>query len=439
MPSKTLLEIIGTAPVRDRSPVCRGLAKPAELDAGELAVDPKGGDRKMGLIRGAALIARGEALGHRSWIDDTTLQQVAEFGNQSSKGVKVRFTHPSLSGDGLGSFLGRAKNLRVQDDKTLGDVHFSPAAHETPDGNLAAYVMQLAEDDPESFGMSIVFEHDPQAEREFVRAHEKVDEDGDTDFISPDPDNEHNYRHTRLRQLFAVDFVDEPAANPEGLFHRGPSKPILEQAERLTEYALGLSTEDPGETGGVSSGRIKDFLTRFLASRGLTLTIEDSQMSKETKTPETEQSEVQSETKTETPVELLSADTKIEPTNLKSEGATEERKRAKQIRVLCEMSGCPEKADKFIDAEFSVEETRESLSAILEKQNKVIPADDSSDATPETNKLATIEKGYKAEYAAQKGIHTTLGISEAEYVEQRLIEDGHKEQPEIMPGLAPAA
>lgn len=442
--TKTLLEVIASPPERDRTPVCRGLAKPPELDEGELQVDPTGGDRKMGLIRGASLIARGEALGHRSWIDAETLNQVSRFGNLSSKGIKVRFTHPSLSGDGLGTFLGRAKNLRVAEEKVVGDIHFSPTSRETPDGDLGKYVMQLAADDPGSFGMSIVFEHDRKSEREFANDHQQVDGDGDSRFVSPDEDNEKNYRHVRLSALFAVDFVDEPAANPEGLFHAGPSKPILDQAEEIAAYALGLSEESPGETGGVSATRVRDFLNRFLASRGLTieLTEKDSEMSKDvTKTnPEETPESKPSETPAAKPelsaeLETPAAETaELNTDGIKAAGAAEERKRQKQIRALCQMSGCADKAETFIDAEFSVEETRESLSKLMEKQNKALAADAKDDTPGEPDDSAR-EQGYRQEYQAGKKIHQQLGISEAEYVEQRLIEDGHKEEPQIYPGL----
>lgn len=438
--SKTLLEVIAETPLRERSPVCRGFAKPPELESEELAVDPVGGDRKSGLIRGASLIAQGEALGHYAWIDRETLIQVAEFGNQSNKGVKVRFTHPSLSGDGLGSFLGRAKNLRVDGEKVLGDVHFSPASRQTPDGDLGEYVMGLADDDPESFGMSIVFEHDRQAEKEFIRENEVIDEEGYPEFVSPDPKNEKNYRHVRLRALFAVDFVDEPAANPEGLFHQGPSLPILESAERLTEYALGITETKPEETGGVSADRVRDFLSRFLAGRGLKLYIEKDRLM--TKTPEKEAQpqtqEPQHSNPEQKPGEIQELEIGTEIADPKALGAAEERKRAKQIRVLCKMSGCPEKADEFIDAEFSVAETRESLSKLMEKQNKIIPADEADDS-PEPDADKTREDGYRKEYRDQQKIHQTFGISEEEYIEQRLIEDGHKDEPAIMPGITPKA
>src|SRR5580698_1939845 len=71
------------------------------------AVDRTGGDYGAGIIRGFAVVSRGEALGHDVWLDDVFLSQVANAINSSRSGRKSRFTHPSLSSDGLGKFLGR--------------------------------------------------------------------------------------------------------------------------------------------------------------------------------------------------------------------------------------------------------------------------------------------------------------------------------------------
>lgn len=439
-----LLEVISQEVNRDRSPICRGLKKGAD-EGGEPAVDFEGGSRKSGIIRGASLIAKGEALGHRMWIDEVMLAQVVEAGNSTKNGVKVRFAHPSMSGDGIGSYLGKAKNLRLANDRVVGDIHFSPSSRETPDGDLGKYVMGLAKNDPDAFGMSIVFERDRKAEREFSNSHQQVNEDGDSYFVSPDEKNKKNYRHTRLAALLAADFVDEPAANPDGVFHRGPSQEIIDQAESVAAYALGLTETIPGDSGGLSADRVRGFLSRFLESRGLTLQLNKKDEDMSLKTDETNtkvtdtaeekpdakgtKSELSGDSKPESKAEKADENEDVDP---KALGAAEERKRSKQIRVLCEMSGCPEKADKFIDAEFSVEETREAIANLLEKKNKVISEDD---ADPAEDKQKSLEAKYRKEYAEQKHIHQQLGISESDYVEQRLIEDGHKEEPAIMPGL----
>lgn len=147
-----------------------------------------------------------------------------------------------------------------------------------------------------------------------------------------------------------------------------------------------------------------------------------------TDTPEAKSGDTKSP---ESPKGPLEKTPELNADDVKAQAAAEERKRGKQIRVLCEMAGCPEKADKFIDAEFSVSETQDAIAKLLEKQNAVISSDDK---TPADDKQATLEAKYRQEYAERKTIHQQLGISEADYIEQRLIEDGHKEEPPLIPG-----
>lgn len=246
---------------RDRSKVKRGFSG---------NIDRTGGDRGAGLIEGFSVITRGEALGHRMWCDSEFLQQVHDAINAAGDaGLKCRFTHPSLSGDGMGKFLGNLKNASLEGDQVFADLHFSESSHKTPDGDLAEYVMNLAEEDPDKFGSSIVFMHDSEAEEAFYVEHKNEDSGN---FESPDPDNKKQYYHVRLQQLFGADIVDDPAANPGGLFHRGQE--IAQEATQLMEYALdleGASLPDLAQFD-VDPDRVKKFFERFLDSHGLELT-----------------------------------------------------------------------------------------------------------------------------------------------------------------------
>jgi len=125
-----------------------------------------------GVITDISVITAGEALGHDLWIDQDFLSDVADainaFANTDLGGVKARLTHPGLSSDGVATKLGRVRNARLEGDQVYADLHFQEAATRTPDGDLADYVMTLAEETPEDFGLSIVFEHDLEAADEFV-------------------------------------------------------------------------------------------------------------------------------------------------------------------------------------------------------------------------------------------------------------------------------
>lgn len=255
-----------------RSTLARGI----QSNGAESPVSRIGGMYGAGMIQGFSVITRGEALGHDLWVDSYFLQQVADFINASEAGVKSRFTHPGLSSDGLGKFLGRTKDAAVDGDVVRGDQHIAASAHKTPDGNLAEYIMDRATEDPASFGASIVFSRDFEAEAAFIEeAGGKIvyDDYGYPEiegFVSPDPDNENNYPHSRLAELHAVDTVDDPAANPGGLFQRGQE--VAVEAEALLAFSLGLSDEEPHTTSfGVDARRVQLFVDSFLHRHGLTV------------------------------------------------------------------------------------------------------------------------------------------------------------------------
>ncbi len=245
-----------------RSSVAKGSESPA--------VERDGGDDGAGIVRGVAVITRGEALGHGVWIDREFLHQSADAINDAGRGIKSRFTHPGLSGDGMGKYLGRVRNATVDGDVVRGDLHISPTAHETPDGNLAEYVMDLAEIEPDMFGLSIVFSSDLESERDHTADNE----------TSPDPANALNLPHARLYEIRAVDVVDEPAANPSGLFHRGDE--IAGEADRLLSFALGLSDAAPTlKQFDIDPGRVAGFVARFLDRHGLDITKKETDMADE--------------------------------------------------------------------------------------------------------------------------------------------------------------
>lgn len=274
-----------------RAPVVRGLAADAALAAGTPAdpgtdpapnppaslprIDPTGGKWNAGIIRGLSVATIGEAKGRGFWLDSTFLAQTLAAINADPAGKKSRFTHPSMSADGLGSFLGRTTNATLSADgqRVLADLHIDPAAHISPEGNLAAYVMKLAETDPAAFGTSIVFQYDEQATDDFTAANTVTytDEAGKprVGFRSPDPANTANLEHARLAELRAVDAVDSPAANPAGLFS---GNDFLAQVDGLAAYALGLTNEAPTETAlDADPDRFREYVSRFLAARGLAI------------------------------------------------------------------------------------------------------------------------------------------------------------------------
>jgi hypothetical protein len=274
-------------------------------------VEREGGRFGAGLIRDVAVVTRGEARTHGLWLDSEFLNSVTEEIETRPYGVKSRFTHPTLSDDGLGKFLGTIEGpARLDGDMVRADLHLSETAHSAPDGDLAAYVMDMAERHPEHFGMSIVFSRDTKAEESFRE---------DKGERSPDPDNKKNLRHVRLKELYAGDIVDDPAANPEGLFHRDH---IAHDAEALLSFSLGLSDTIPELTTlDVDPGRVAGFVQRFLDGHNLTIITKEAIMPTEIKPV------VQAETATDPVVPASKPESPTAPVDL----AANERARCLQI------------------------------------------------------------------------------------------------------------
>jgi hypothetical protein len=240
---------------------------PSYFRVAGLRTPPQSIDRESRVINGFAAITRGEALGHDMWIDGAMLAQVAELGNATKGGLKSRFTHPGLSADALGTYLGRAKNFRVEGDVVRADLHLAESAAKSPKGDLADYVMSLAEEDPEAFGTSIVFSHDFEAEEKFTDENLSAKK-----FVSPDGDNKNNYPHARIKELRAVDAVDSPAANPGGFFSDGDELPAM--AEAAFSYLFGIKSEVDGSLfGGISPARAKAFFDGYLGRNNIVVTV----------------------------------------------------------------------------------------------------------------------------------------------------------------------
>lgn len=236
-----------------------------------------GGKYGVGMIEGVSVITRGEALGHYAWIDEKFLEQVAAAINDSENGIKARFTHPSMSSDGLGKLLGRVTDARVEGNKVVGDLHFATSATKSPDGDLVEYVRLLIDEDSDAAGLSIVFEHDMESEDEFhlengaVKIEDSMYSPYEIDmsgFESPDEMNEDNLPHVRLGKLRAADLVDEPAANPDGIYSL---QTLPNDADSFLKFVVGENVQKPNALFGVDADRASEFFQRWLRSNDYVL------------------------------------------------------------------------------------------------------------------------------------------------------------------------
>lgn len=189
----------------------------------------RGGDvrviKEREVIAGFAVVTKGLTHDERGEFDDPALDAVVEFGNKSKLGIKSRFGHPNMSSTALGTFLGRAKNFRRDGDVVRADLHIDPTAHEAPGGDLAQYVMGLAESDSSAFGSSMVIYWDEEYRKD-EKGQLMAGENGEP--LPP---------LIRVKKLFAVDVVDDPAAN-NGFFEffNESVKPSAEMTSFLNKF-----------------------------------------------------------------------------------------------------------------------------------------------------------------------------------------------------------
>jgi hypothetical protein len=160
-------------------------------------------DEATGVIRGAAVMKVGPAMGHGFNIDAQTLSQVEALGNASAGGIKVRFMHPGLGDDGnlpddLGDVIGFVDNLRIDGETLRGDVHIEEYAKVLPGrGDVRSYLLQRAKSRPESFGLSCVIGFDAE--------------------VVSDASGNPASLVARVFALDAIDVVGKGAATPNGL------------------------------------------------------------------------------------------------------------------------------------------------------------------------------------------------------------------------------
>jgi hypothetical protein len=139
-------------------------------------------DTEAGIIRRVSVLTEGMAIGHAVLIDATTLSQVKTQAEIFPDGVRVKMNH----GTGVESIAGVLRNFVIEAKQLFGDLHLLKT------GDSYNKLIEMAQTIPGAFGLSICFQNTP----------EKIGED----------------LFSRCSKLFSVDLVDEPAANPSGLF-----------------------------------------------------------------------------------------------------------------------------------------------------------------------------------------------------------------------------
>ena len=169
-------------------------------------------DTEAGVIRGVSLITKGPALGHGVMIDDKTLEQVKTAAEQYVGGLKVKLDHSG----GAGDIVGYIDALRIDGEKLLGDLHL------LQNSPHRAYILEIAQRIPDTFGLSIAFSGPSEKSSDKLTTLQ------------------------RCSEIYSVDLVSEPAANPSGFFARKLKQlqtGEIEQPEAKIEIELPMNDD----------------------------------------------------------------------------------------------------------------------------------------------------------------------------------------------------
>ena len=225
-------------------------------------------DQEAKVLRGMVVAQLGpfKSAG-RGRFDEQSLREIVTLGNKQADGLKSRFTHPDMSNDGLGKFLGRVKSLRMStalDARTgkvvpavRGDLHFNETALDTPPQGgkpLGIYVMELAASDPNAISSSIVVQPDLYVEDDKGRLRKLEADEEPPPGVTP---------LWRPRVLHASDIVDTGDA-VDGLLSAGD-----ETFEGLPLSALWkgeklLDSVFDGQSRDVIESRLHAYVNRYL-------------------------------------------------------------------------------------------------------------------------------------------------------------------------------
>lgn len=221
-----------------------------------------GVDRKAEIVRGVVIAQEGafKSLG-RGEFNGAALRRIVELTNSAPNGLKSRLAHPTLSDDGVGKFLGRIRDARLD---TLGsressgearhnevlavraDLHLDPSAHKAPQGDLAEYVLALAESDPDAVSTSLVLQ---------VKKERRLDAEGKP---AKSADGEPLPPLWHPTRLHASDVVDTGDAVDGMLSQTAMPDAIVRQAYALAaEQFEGISAE-------VAANRLHSWVDRFI-------------------------------------------------------------------------------------------------------------------------------------------------------------------------------
>lgn len=175
-------------------------------------------DRKAAKITNVVAMQIGEAQGHRMEADLTTLQLTANLGNANPKGIRGRLGHPGVSENTTGKQVQIASGFSVVGDKLVHTSQLLQTARKSPAfaQDPVEWILDVAEKNPTELGESVVI--DTGAVWKLADGSEIDAFDSDGDFVKRPENAMTKYPVMRPVHLHMIDFVNEGALTPDGLF-----------------------------------------------------------------------------------------------------------------------------------------------------------------------------------------------------------------------------
>jgi hypothetical protein len=187
-------------------------------------------DRESGVLRGVSVITEGEAKGHGMIVDGITLDQVKSCAETYVDGLRVKMDHYT----GIDAMVGVLRDFVIDGTQLRADLHLIKS-HEDFEK-----IMEMAETIPGAFGLSISFS-------------------GESDRIPVSGVEGVLIEAARCMEIYSADIVDQPAANPTGLFQSMPKEIKPEEvpaAPIVEEVAVEEVTEEVTEEKPVEEAEV---------------------------------------------------------------------------------------------------------------------------------------------------------------------------------------
>ena len=167
-------------------------------------------DRNAGILRAVSVITEGDAKGHGMIVDSVTLEQVKASAETYTDGLRVKMDHYT----GIDAMVGVLRDFVIDGSQLRADLHLLKSHDDFEK------ILEMAENMPASFGLSISFSGESE-----------VMEEGQVP-------------SARCMEIYSADLVDQPAANPTGLFqvmseNPTPEAPAVEVEEVTPETIAG--------------------------------------------------------------------------------------------------------------------------------------------------------------------------------------------------------